>query len=320
MNILFITCSRIGDAVLTTGILKFIEHAFPGAKVTIAVDPLPAPLFKDYPLLDRLIVFPKKKHSRHWVDLWMQTVARKWDWVIDCRGSVVSYGLWAKKRSLWHSTPGDTRHKVEQISGMAGIPTTSTHLWFSACRQEKAKALLPDDHPYLAMAPAANWIGKQWPIEFFTDLAGQFITTYPSAKIAIFAAPHEQAMVQPLLNQLPSHACVDFIKNPLDLADVAACIQRCRVFIGNDSGLMHIAAAVKTPTIGLFGPSREENYGPWQSPNEDLHRVVRIPLSYEQLAQTPGFSHKCQTCFMTSLTTEKVWLSLRDRWDFSTLS
>ena len=96
--------------------------------------------------------------------------------------------------------------------------------------------------------------------------------------------------------------------------------KNCRLFIGNDSGLMHMSAAVGTPTIGLFGPSREENYGPYDGHfllNKDnkINTVIRIPLTYEELKKTPGFSHQSQDCYMTTLTTDVVWPLLKQQWE-----
>ena len=316
-KILFITCSRIGDAVLTTGILDYIQRHIPSAGVTIAVDPLPAPLFRDYPLLDNLIIFAKQKRSRHWLTLWKQVKGQHWDWVIDLRGSVISYALRCGRRSVWHQKENDQRHKVEQISSLVRIPTTSPALWFSQERLEVAKTLLTEETFHLAMAPAANWVGKQWPIERFTQTAQQFCQAYPNAKIVLIAAPHERQVVQSLVESLPASQLINLIDRDYDLGQTAACLQRCQLFLGNDSGLMHMSAAVGTPTIGLFGPSREENYGPYDGhfseTGKKANAVIRIPQTYDQLKSTPGFSHQSQDCYMMGLTVDAVWQVLKQQ-------
>ncbi|NBT85171.1 MAG: glycosyltransferase family 9 protein [Alphaproteobacteria bacterium] len=314
MKILFITCSRIGDAVLTTGILSEIQKRYPFAKVTIAVDPLPASLFEDYPLLNDLIVFPKQRLSKHWLTLWTKVVGQKWDWVIDLRGSAISYLLLTKKRVVWKSKPSDPRHKVEQVSALIDGKAFSPELWFSEKWFEKTRACF-DNHPCVAVAPAANWVGKQWPISSFIEVFKRFSHQYPETKIAIFAAPHEKSMVEPLIESLPKEQVLSFFDKNLSLIETAACIKQCKVFIGNDSGLMHIAAALRVPTIGLFGPSREQNYRPWQDYDETRNIVVRIPMTYDELKSTPEFSHKSQDCYMTSLSVETVWPILENHWE-----
>lgn len=313
MNILFITCSRIGDAVLTTGILGEIQRRYPSAKVTIAVDPLPVSLFEDYPLLNDMIVFSKQRHSKHWLTLWKKVVGRKWDWVIDLRGSAISYLLWTKRRTIWKSKPNDPRHKVEQISALLDGKAFSPELWFKEKRFDKIKDYF-ENNPYIAVAPAANWVGKQWPISSFIELFRHFSKQYPEAKVAIFAAPHEKSMVEPLIESLPKEQVISFIDKNLSLIETAACIKQCKIFLGNDSGLMHMAAAVGIPTIGLFGPSREQNYRPWQDYRESRNVVIRIPMTYDELKATPGFSHKSQDCYMTTLSVESVWAVLEKHW------
>lgn len=312
---LFITCSRIGDAVLTTGILDYIHNHIPNARVTIAVDPLPAPLFRDYPLVDSLLIFAKQKYSRHWLALWKQVKGQYWDWVIDLRGSILSYALRCGRRSVWHQKENDHRHKVDQLSSLVGIPVTAPALWFDHHRLKIAEKLLTEENFYLAIAPVANWVGKQWPLERFTIIAKQFCQLYPHAKIVLITAPHEQPLVQPFIKNLPSSQLINLMDYGYDLGQTAACLQRCQLFLGNDSGLMHIAAAVGIPTIGLFGPSREEIYGPYDShfskTGKKSNTVVRIPQTYDQLKAMPHFSHQSQDCYMTDLTIDTVWHVLR---------
>ncbi len=314
MKILFITCSRIGDAVLTTGVLQHILKNHPTAQVTVAADPLVADLFSDYPLLENLFQFKKQKHSLHWLDLWKQVVKTSWDWVIDLRGSGIAYMLWAKKRTTWKSIPNDTRHKVAQISGCVGIPLEAPHLWVSEETEKSVLKWLPD-RPFLALSPAANWVGKQWPLENFIHLLHLFYQTFPESSVLVMAAPHEKPMIQGLLDAFPKEKLFTTIDHNPTLIQTAACIQKAQLFLGNDSGLMHMAAAVKTPTIGLFGPSREENYGPFQMPGENRNYVVRIPLTYDELRQTEGFSHQSQSCFMTGLQVDTVWAAVRNCWE-----
>jgi heptosyltransferase-3 len=88
----------------------------------------------------------------------------------------------------------------------------------------------------------------------------------------------------------------------VDLLTAAACLGRTGFFIGNDSGLMHLAAAVGTPTLGLFGPSRDERYRPW-GPRA---AVVRTPESYEELMGGPEFDAANCGCLMTGLSIEAV--------------
>ncbi len=309
MNILFITSTRIGDAVLTTGILSYLVETHPAAKITIACGPLPAPLFEHVPGLEKLIVLHKQTYSRHWFHLWRQCVSQTWDMVIDLRGTATSYLLFAKKRYIW-KTPSFYGHRVEQFSKLVKInPPYSPKLWFSD-EQRRRAAILISGASTLAIAPAANWNGKQWPTEKFCELIKLFVAENPTIQIAVFAAPHEREIIESVIETIPTSQRIDLVKEEIDLPLVAACIERCQLFIGNDSGLMHIAAAVKTPTIGLFGPSDDKVYGPWGENNI----VVRIPTTFKETTNQPGFSYKSKDCYMNSLSVETVLLALQNKW------
>ena len=94
-----------------------------------------------------------------------------------------------------------------------------------------------------------------------------------------------------------------------DLLEVYACLQRCDLYVGNDSGLMHIAAAAGVPTLGLFGPSQEELYAPW-----GRHCApVRTPQSFDNI-HPEGFNHITSDSLMDGLTVDMVAVALADVW------
>ncbi len=114
----------------------------------------------------------------------------------------------------------------------------------------------------IALGPTANWLPKVWPADRFAALfAALAAGPLPGAIPAIFAGPgpEERAMAAPLLDLLPG--AIDLC-GALSLPEVAACFRRCALFVGNDSGLMHLAAASGTPTLGLFGPTPWAEYAP----------------------------------------------------------
>ncbi|MCZ6483322.1 MAG: glycosyltransferase family 9 protein, partial [Alphaproteobacteria bacterium] len=82
MNILFITSTRIGDAVLSTGILDHLICQFPDARITVACGPEAAALFEAVPNLSRVIVMEKKPFARHWLGLWAGCAPRYWSLVV----------------------------------------------------------------------------------------------------------------------------------------------------------------------------------------------------------------------------------------------
>ncbi len=122
--------------------------------------------------------------------------------------------------------------------------------------------LLPVGRPFIVLAPTANWQPKVWPADRFAaafqDLATSLI---PGAAAVIVGGPGpaEQALADPLAKVLPDAI---HLVGTLSLPEVAAVLERSALFIGNDSGLMHLAAAAGAPTIGLFGPTDAAIYAP----------------------------------------------------------
>jgi ADP-heptose:LPS heptosyltransferase len=119
---------------------------------------------------------------------------------------------------------------------------------------------LSHNTPYIVVHPFASWSYKSWPLENFRGLVHR-ILDQSSDCVLIICAEGERSPVEPLLEEFHQHPRVAFgIGLPLD--HLAAILARARLFIGNDSGPLHLAAAVGTPFVGLFGPTTPELTGP----------------------------------------------------------
>ena len=321
MKILFITSNRVGDAVLSTGLLAALVERYPDAQFTIACGPYAAGLFRAVPKLERLIVLDKKSWNRHWLDLWKECFGTRWDLIVDLRNSIVSRLLRTEQRTGISRSTG--KHKVIENAavpaaitlsrtagegtralGAAGEDPPAPHIWLDAEAEKEAARLLPAAWPLLALGPAANWPCKQWPIERFAALAQKLTAEggpLTGAPIVVIADKHEREQIALLLQSIPADKCVEIIGR--DLLTVAACLKQCRLFVGNDSGLMHVAAAMGTPTLGLFGPGYEEIYGPWG----DHCAFIRTPESREELlARLPSLAARGPN-LMGGLSVEAVY-------------
>lgn len=277
---------------------------------TILTNPLNAPLFEDLPNLENLIVMHKKPWEKHWIEAWGQTVGRRWNRIVNFRKAGLPYFLSARKRYTWRDTPSAPEHIVCQVSKCLGFtPALSPTLWLSEDRLRRTRPT----RPTLAVAPIPGWKGKQWPLENFIELLQCFCKTYPEAHVAVFSAPSEIPLVDPLLRALPEGQWIDVRGWPL--LDCVALIKASPLFLGNDSGLMHMSAAVGTPTLALFGPSNEKIYGPWSSQTPSPHRVLRgdpFTMGIRQVKETES------QCYMTSLGVPPVWNTLREMWTLHT--
>ncbi|HLD95410.1 MAG TPA: glycosyltransferase family 9 protein [Alphaproteobacteria bacterium] len=303
MSILFLSNSRIGDSVLGTCILNYLTTAYPDKSITIVANSLTQSLFKTVPNLKELKLLEKKRYHRHWVDLVLDYRNQNFDWVIDCRGSLASYFLKTKKRSVWKKSSPNS-HKVVQLCNWLSIPLTAPKLWLRKGDVEKAKDLF-EGEKVLAVAPFANWIGKQWP--YFSEFLRSFEEIYPDYKLLLCCSSQEASFMPDLIKNLSS-ARYHLLTKEEDLLKVAAHLSLCRGFLGNDSGLMHLSACVKTPTIGLFGPSNDKEYGPFGMQScENSHKIIRTLLSFKDLTLQKGFSFEQRSIsYMGDLSVEAV--------------
>ena len=264
MRILVISSTRIGDAVLSTGIIDHLARVYPRARFTIACGPVASGVFERFPQLEELIVVRKRSYDRHWFDLWRRVVGIAWDLVVDVRGSPLAWLVRAKRRAVMR---GGRRkgHRLSHLAGVLGVdPPPLPVVWTAAADRARAAELLSDGPVWFGLGPTANWTGKVWPAERFVALYRALTApdgALPGARAAVFGGPGEaeRALAAPVLAAIPD--AVDLV-GPLTLSEAAACLQRCALFVANDSGLMHLAAAAGTPTLGLFGPTPASEYAP----------------------------------------------------------
>src|SRR3984885_1739152 len=151
MDILFVTATRIGDAVLSTGLLDHLIERHPGARLTIAAGPVAAPLFEAAPGLARGIVMNKRRLAAHWAALYRRVAARRWDIVVDLRGSALAWLLYARERRTM--AKGDEReHRVRQLARLFDLdPPPNPRLGLSPGHERAAEALIPPGPPVLAI-------------------------------------------------------------------------------------------------------------------------------------------------------------------------
>src|ERR1700712_3429479 len=303
--ILFITSNRIGDAVLSSGLIKRLADEIPNARFTVVAGPVAAPLFEELPTLDRIITLAKTKNRGHWFELWREVRGTRWGLVVDLRGSGLSRFISTRRRAIWRKSPGPPAHKVIEAARILKIEDDPAPPFIFTTPETEARAeeLTAGFGPILALAPGANWLGKTWPIERFSRVAMRLLDPegpMKGGRLMVLGGPEEQKLAKGLRDVVIRSQFINLTEGA-DLLTAYACLKRARLFIGNDSGTMHLAAAAGIPTLGLFGPSDEQLYAPW-GPNT---RVVRGPRTYEQIrAVDPSFGQAL--CHMMDLTVEAV--------------
>lgn len=284
MRILFITSNRIGDGVLSTGLLAGLMERYPEAKFWVACGPLAAPLFRHAPRVEKIIELRKAPWAGHWRKLLGATLFRRFEAVVDLRGSATAFFLWTRKRHVLRSN--HTLHRVLHNASVAGFdPAPWPRVWPGEAARAKAKDLIPDGRRVVAIGPSAAWPRKMWPIERHAELLPRLIGKggpLEGADVLIALAPGERELARPVIDIIPDANRIELIGEDLNL--VAACFERVALYIGNDSGLMHLSAASGAPTLGLFGPTPDGRYDPWGTNTAQ----VRGPKTREEILKDIG--------------------------------
>jgi ADP-heptose:LPS heptosyltransferase len=270
-KVLFVTSNRIGDCVISSGVIREIGRQVPRAEITVACGRPPAPFFRSAPGVERVIVLDKQKAGGHWLGLWRQAAGTRWHTVIDIRGSALAWLLRADRRVVYNRSWETGLRKVEMVSRLMGAaePLQPEIFLDDRARADAAAVIDPQldagagPGPIMALAPIAHQPGKSWPADRWGALVERLKAEprFAGWRFMPVGGPGDRPPATPALQAAGPHG-IDFVGKG-DILTSAAAIDRAALFVGNDSGLMHVAAALGRPTLGLFGPTEWWLYGPW---------------------------------------------------------
>jgi predicted lipopolysaccharide heptosyltransferase III len=309
-RVLLVRLRSIGDTVLATPSLFALKRFLPHVQVDILVEDWVAPLLTNHPQVDNVIELERGGFVAR-TRLARELRAERYDVVYNLHGGTTATFLtratgarhrvgyktyqYAKLHTalapsallLWGQ---QKTHSVEQqlgLLGWTGVPVTDrprTQLGISpdavsAVNQRLAEAGLAEQKIAL-IHPAAAFETKRWAVENFARVA-EFVADRGFAPVAI-AARHESQIVE----DLQGEAAVQIVSFDLSLPEVTALAARSQLFVGNDSGIAHIAAAVGTPSVVVFGSSNVAHWRPW---NRAAAEVV-----FEQMPCQPCHGYFCE--------------------------
>ena len=238
MKILFVTSNRLGDAVLSTGLLDHLIHRHPDARITVVCGPVAEGIFARMPNRERTIVLQKQKRGLHWLPLWAKTASHLWDLVVDIRGSALSWLVPTRRRAVFSRTDGPKIAQLGAILGLSPPPLPVT--WTDQADRDRVTAMLPADRPIIVLAPTANWLPKVWPAERFAEAFRQLAASeLPNALPVVLAGPgeSERIIAEPLIASLtearafippPEGPFGAGIKSHRSLNSPCACLRGCR--------------------------------------------------------------------------------------------
>lgn len=283
-RLLVITLSNIGDAIMTTPVLEALHELFPQARVDIVADARSAELFEACPYRGQIYFKHKREGWRGLLRLIRELRRTYYDLIVDLRTDGLSYLLrGAKRRSKWQAAVAGP-HAVERSFAIirtlwpeAAIPDTL--VWLSGADRAYASQTLRQcsGERIVAVAPGANWAGKIWPLEHYRAVLEILREDFDA--VVMLGNERDEVAATGLAASSPKPALN--LAGKTSLRQAAAVLEHATVFLGNDSGLGHLAAAVGTPTLTLFGPGEPERYHPWGpharwlvAPDKDLRNLA----------------------------------------------
>src|SRR5689334_21397444 len=309
-RVLVVRLRSIGDTVLATPSLFALKRFLPHAQIDILVEDWVAPLLDSHPHVDNVVVLERggvvarTKAAR-------EIRAARYDVVYNLHGGTTATFLtratgarhrvgfrtyqYAKLHTELVPSPlliwGQQKtHSVEQqlaLLGWTGVPVSDRPRTRLGVSPEAAGSIIRQlataglsDRKIALIHPAAAFATKRWATDNFARVA-EFLAAQGYAPVAI-AGPQEGQIIDELL----SKAAVNILALELSLPEVTALAARSQVFVGNDSGIAHIAAAVGTPSVVIFGSSNVAHWCPW---NRAAAEVV-----FEELPCQPCHGYFCE--------------------------
>jgi heptosyltransferase-2 len=159
---------------------------------------------------------------------------------------------------------------------------------------DAAKRMGTDSHPYIAIAPGARWPMKRWPVDGFVELARR-LTRGHGYRLLLMGDREDRAAAAPIAEDV-GDLCID-ITGRTSLMEGAGYLQHCAGFVGNDSGLTHLAEAIGVPVVALFGPTVETfGYYPALVTSKTIERNLPCrPCSRNGARPCPKTTQECMT-------------------------
>jgi heptosyltransferase-3 len=296
-NILLIQLGDIGDVVLSIPAFRTIHENFPDANIIIAVREKAQELIKNMPGTHGVISINQGKRSffseiKYQWTFFSQVRRYQFDLVFDfrtgTRGAILAFLSGAKERvsffdhdSFWRNRLFTMLYRMDyhlpqhvadyylslpQAYGLKVQDKVPEIHVTPVMKREAADILerekIPSDLPIIAIQPFSLWHYKEWSIKKYVQLIQRILSEYP-VTIVLTGSHNEYERTQLIIDQ-----CNDFspyvrnLAGKTSLGELAAVFKSCRLLIGSDSAGMHIAAAVGTPTVIIFGPSAPASWAP----------------------------------------------------------
>jgi heptosyltransferase-2 len=317
-RILIIRLSSLGDIILTTPVLRLVRESWPAARIDFMLKAEFQEVLRAHPCVDRLLPVDTREPLRQTIRVLRET---HYDLVLDLHRTLRS--VWLSRRSRarhrlayrkhtlrrallvyckWNtlgpttSVPERYALPLRRLGVDMPLPRTEMHVEaqsVSAVEQYLAdRGLNTVPRCLIAVAPGARWKTKQWPVERYAAAARELAARHDAA-IVLLGDCHDR----PLVQAFRQHVAVPVIDTvgQLPLMQTAAVLQQCRLLLCNDSGLMHMAAALGVPVVAVFGPTvKAFGFYPFQAAAQVVsHPLACRPCTTKGAHRCPRGHHDC---------------------------
>ncbi|MEO6036741.1 MAG: lipopolysaccharide heptosyltransferase II [Verrucomicrobiota bacterium] len=300
MKILILKPSSLGDVIQALPVLRLLKLHYPKSEIYWWLDSRLLPLLEDDPDLHGIFSFHRRRWSSpfYWNEMLrsiFEMRRKNFDLVIDLQGLARS-GAFA-----WLANGESTVGVADSREGALGFydhavprPSAVTHAvdWYLAVVkslgvpihhhftwlpprskvQDRIETIANKAARWIAINPGARWLNKRWPVEYFSELVNRLALEDPEARFVILGGMEDKEAAQ-TISQTDPERCLN-LAGKTSLPEMVEWIRRSDFIVTNDTGPMHVAAALDKPVVALFGPTDPRRTGPYRQ----IEQSLRIPL------------------------------------------
>jgi len=308
LKILILKPSSLGDVIQALPVLRLLKLHFKDAEIYWWIDSALAPLLEGDPDLAGIVRFERKRWARpqHWPEMfrsirWLR--AQKFDLVIDLQCLLRSATFAWLARGKFLVGLDETREGARGFYDLAvprksihthavdwylavlpalGLPVHKNFIWLPerpAIAAEVKQKWLGKNSQFairnsrlILLQPGARWENKRWPAKYFAELVHQLGEKLPAARFAILGNGEDKPLGE-IISRAAPERCLNLC-GETTLPEMIEWIRLGDLMVTNDTGPMHVAAALGKPLVALFGPTEPRRTGPY----DQLENVLRIEL------------------------------------------
>jgi len=294
-RILFITLSNIGDIVLTTPVLRVLSRNYPEAKLDVMVGPNGTELFRSHPAVFNVITYDKHIPMSAKRRLIRSLRSASYDLIVDMRNTLFPLMVGARYRTNpILLPPKSVKHKKGQHLwklSTIGLNVEDADFYMHIPREDRGfiNKILPNvdrGRPLIAISPGAKSNIKRWPKENFSLLADRLIKEL-NVQVIMVGDKTDSPLVKEIIAEKD---VITDLSGRTSLCQLASVLSESDLLITNDSAPLHLAGAVDTKVLAIFGPTDPDAYGP--TGKDDRIARKKIHCSPCGKAQCK-FEHEC---------------------------